>query len=171
MWRRLASSHLKTLATASAAASTSASTSVRSTQFLLLNRSPSASVFIRYLSAGSVDGAVKKRVEDVMPIATGHEREELEAELEGKKLLDIDFPEGPFGTKVNNKNLMAYGSLVWFSSLKESGLVQFIEEEPSVIKSYYDKRIVGCPGGEGGGHLSFLFLLFLFELMIAPSLN
>jgi hypothetical protein len=29
--------------------------------------------------------------------------------------------------KVNNKNLMAYGSLVWFSSLKESGLVQFIE--------------------------------------------
>jgi len=29
-----------------------------------------------------VDGAVKKRVEDVMPIATGHEREELEAELE-----------------------------------------------------------------------------------------
>jgi len=25
---------------------------------------------------------VKKRVEDVMPIATGHEREELEAELE-----------------------------------------------------------------------------------------
>ena len=51
MWRRLASSHLKTLATASAAASTS--TSVRSTQFLLLNRSPSASVFNRYLSAGS----------------------------------------------------------------------------------------------------------------------
>jgi hypothetical protein len=49
MWRRLASSHLKTLATASA----SASTSVRSTQFLLLNRSPSASVFNRYLSAGS----------------------------------------------------------------------------------------------------------------------
>lgn len=25
---------------------------------------------------------MKKRVEDVMPIATGHEREELEAELE-----------------------------------------------------------------------------------------
>ncbi|KAL9350645.1 hypothetical protein Peur_057900 [Populus x canadensis] len=140
MWRRLASSHLKTLATASASASTS--TSVRSTQFLLLNRSPSASVFNRYLSAGSVDGAVKKRVEDVMPIATGHEREELEAELEGKKLLDIDFPEGPFGTKVKCDS----GSV---SSLKESGLVQFIEEEPSVIKSYYDKRIVGCPGGEG----------------------
>jgi hypothetical protein len=28
------------------------------------------------------EGAVKKRVEDVMPIATGHEREELEAELQ-----------------------------------------------------------------------------------------
>lgn len=27
------------------------------------------------------DTAVKKRVEDVMPIATGHEKEELEAEL------------------------------------------------------------------------------------------
>lgn len=27
------------------------------------------------------DTAVKKRVEDVMPIATGHEREELESEL------------------------------------------------------------------------------------------
>nr|GLL21216.1 cytochrome c oxidase subunit 5b-1, mitochondrial-like [Ipomoea trifida] len=63
----------------------------------------------------------KKRVEDVMPIATGHEREELEAELQGKKILDIDFPEGPFGTK----------------------------EAPAVVKSYYDKRIVGCPGGEG----------------------
>jgi hypothetical protein len=49
MWRRLASSHLKTLATASASAPASA----RSTQFLLLNRSPSASVFNRYLSAAS----------------------------------------------------------------------------------------------------------------------
>jgi hypothetical protein len=28
------------------------------------------------------EGAVKKRVEDVLPIATGHEREEIEAELE-----------------------------------------------------------------------------------------
>ncbi|KAM7480380.1 hypothetical protein LguiA_028593 [Lonicera macranthoides] len=63
----------------------------------------------------------KKRVEDVVPIATGHEREELEAELQGRDILDINFPAGPFGTK----------------------------EEPAVIKSYYDKRIVGCPGGEG----------------------
>ncbi|KAF5453207.1 hypothetical protein F2P56_028124 [Juglans regia] len=67
------------------------------------------------------EGAVKKQVEDVMPIATGHEREELQAELEGRKVVDIDHPDGPFGTK----------------------------DSPAVIKSYYDKRIVGCPGGEG----------------------
>ncbi|XP_076889447.1 cytochrome c oxidase subunit 5b-1, mitochondrial-like [Bidens hawaiensis] len=64
---------------------------------------------------------VPKKVEDVMPIATGHEREELEAELQGRDILDINFPEGPFGTK----------------------------EAPAVVKSYYDQRIVGCPGGEG----------------------
>ncbi|KAK8592647.1 hypothetical protein V6N13_063217 [Hibiscus sabdariffa] len=47
------------------------------------------------------DNTVKKRVEDVMPIATGHEREELEAELEGKKILeDVNNPVGPFGTKL-----------------------------------------------------------------------
>lgn len=64
---------------------------------------------------------MKKRVEDVNPVATGHEREELESELEGKNILEIDYPTGPFGTK----------------------------EAPAVVKSYYDKRIVGCPGGEG----------------------
>lgn len=56
-----------------------------------------------------------------MPIATGLEREEIEAELEGKKRFDMDAPCGPFGTK----------------------------EAPAVIQSFYDKRIVGCPGGEG----------------------
>nr|KYP54013.1 hypothetical protein KK1_000179 [Cajanus cajan] len=65
--------------------------------------------------------AIKKKVEDIMPIATGHEREELQAELEGRNILEIDHPEGPFGTK----------------------------EAPAIVKSYYDKRIVGCPGGEG----------------------
>ncbi|KAK4428038.1 Cytochrome c oxidase subunitb-1, mitochondrial [Sesamum alatum] len=76
-------------------------------------------VFSRHFTTAS--GNVTKRVEDVMPIATGHEREELEAELQGKDLLEINYPSGPFGTK----------------------------EEPAVIKSYYDKRIVGCPGAEG----------------------
>lgn len=63
----------------------------------------------------------KKRVEEVMPIATGHELEELEAELQGRDILAINYPVGPFGTK----------------------------ENPAVVNSYYDKRIVGCPGGEG----------------------
>ncbi|MCL7025566.1 hypothetical protein MKW94_019437 [Papaver nudicaule] len=62
-----------------------------------------------------------KTVEDVMPIATGHEREEIEAALQGRNLLEMDHPEGPFGTK----------------------------DAPAIVKSTYDKRIVGCPGGEG----------------------
>ncbi|XP_057957904.1 cytochrome c oxidase subunit 5b-1, mitochondrial-like isoform X2 [Malania oleifera] len=62
-----------------------------------------------------------KKVDDIMPIATGHEREELAAELEGKNILEINYPVGPFGTK----------------------------EAPAIVKSVYDKRIVGCPGGEG----------------------
>ncbi|CAI9786985.1 unnamed protein product [Fraxinus pennsylvanica] len=78
-------------------------------------------IISRQFSAESGNVTTKKRVEDVMPIATGHEHEELAAELEGKDLLEINYPAGPFGTK----------------------------EEPAVIKSYYDKRIVGCPGAEG----------------------
>ncbi|VAH77491.1 unnamed protein product [Triticum turgidum subsp. durum] len=39
----------------------------------------------------------------------------------GKKRFDMDPPVGPFGTK----------------------------EAPAVIESYFDKRIVGCPGDEG----------------------
>ncbi|PKA49051.1 Cytochrome c oxidase subunit 5b-2, mitochondrial [Apostasia shenzhenica] len=77
----------------------------------------------RFFSAdpGNAPPPTKKRAEDVMPIATGLEREELEAELEGRKRFDMDPPVGPFGTK----------------------------EAPAVIKSIYDQRIVGCPGGEG----------------------
>ncbi|CAM0912723.1 unnamed protein product [Alopecurus aequalis] len=79
-----------------------------------LRRAP---VFFSTLDAGQV----RTRVEDVMPIATGHEREEIEAELQGKKRFDMDAPVGPFGTK----------------------------DAPAVIQSYFDKRIVGCPGAEG----------------------
>ncbi|CAA0810928.1 Cytochrome c oxidase subunit 5b-2- mitochondrial [Striga hermonthica] len=75
----------------------------------------------RHISTEPVGNATAFRIEDVMPIATGHEREELEAALKGKNLQEIDYPEGPFGTK----------------------------EAPAVIQSYYDKRIVGCPGVEG----------------------
>ncbi|XP_018512548.1 cytochrome c oxidase subunit 5b-1, mitochondrial isoform X2 [Brassica rapa] len=128
MWRRIVSSGLKTLAsdlTASSPPCRSIATTVRPAgSYLAASRSAisaSSSVIPRHFSSESVETVAKKKVEDVMPIATGHEKEELEAELEGRRLLDIDFPEGPFGTK----------------------------EAPAVVKSYYDKRIVGCPGGEG----------------------
>ncbi|KAG2317789.1 hypothetical protein Bca4012_068734 [Brassica carinata] len=126
MWRRIVSSHLKTLAADVAAASPRRSTAGPVGFYRAANRSAisasssSSSVIPRHFSTES-EAVAKKKVEDVMPIATGHEKEELEAELEGRRLLDIDFPEGPFGTK----------------------------EAPAVVKSYYDKRIVGCPGGEG----------------------
>ncbi|KAI4355711.1 hypothetical protein L6164_004458 [Bauhinia variegata] len=121
MWRRFVASHLKSLATVAASPSRSVSTASR-----FANSTPpfvyrSESSLTRYFGTESGSTALKKKVEDVMPIATGHEREELEAELEGRNVLDINYPVGPFGTK----------------------------EEPAVIKSYYDKRIVGCPGGEG----------------------
>ncbi|KAK1312732.1 hypothetical protein QJS10_CPA07g00590 [Acorus calamus] len=50
--------------------------------------------------ADAVASEGKKRLEDVMPIATGLEREEVEAELEGRKRFDMDAPVGPFGTKL-----------------------------------------------------------------------
>ncbi|KAM0931872.1 hypothetical protein ACQ4PT_000134 [Festuca glaucescens] len=71
----------------------------------VLRRAP---VFFSTLDAGQA----RMRVEDVMPIATGHELEEIEAELQGKKRFDR-------------------------------------KEAPAVIQSHFDKRIVGCPGGEG----------------------
>ncbi|PPR97357.1 hypothetical protein GOBAR_AA23316 [Gossypium barbadense] len=101
MWRRLLTSQLKTLATAPCR---SASKTVPLPFKSNVSSSPFSYLLTRLFSASSADSAVKKRVEDVMPIATGHEREELEVEL---------------------------------------------QEAPAVVKSYYDKRIVGCPGGEG----------------------
>ncbi|KAK1550296.1 hypothetical protein Q3G72_016914 [Acer saccharum] len=70
--------------------------------------------------ASASDKNLKTKVEDIIPIATGHELEELQAELEGRNILQINHPTGPFGTK----------------------------EQPAIVKSVYDKRIVGCPGGE-----------------------
>ncbi|KAM7475918.1 hypothetical protein LguiB_023161 [Lonicera macranthoides] len=118
MWRRL-STQLRSLTS-----SRSASTPYRYIAAGDISPSPlrsAVSLFSRQFTATSESVVSKKRVEDVVPIATGHEREELEAELQGRNILDINFPEGPFGTK----------------------------EAPAVVKSYYDKRIVGCPGGEG----------------------
>ncbi|KAL5575658.1 hypothetical protein UlMin_017357 [Ulmus minor] len=121
MWRRLlSSSNLKTL-TRAAAAAPCRSYSAPARLVDPVPISASISLFARHFSDDSANTTIKKKVEDVMPIATGHEREELEAELEGRDVLEINFPVGPFGTK----------------------------EAPAVVKSYYDKRIVGCPGGEG----------------------
>ncbi|XP_073040109.1 cytochrome c oxidase subunit 5b-1, mitochondrial-like isoform X2 [Primulina eburnea] len=53
----------------------------------------SAFVMSRHLSATIT-------VDDVMPIATGHEREELQAALTGKDVLEINYPSGPYGTKL-----------------------------------------------------------------------
>ncbi|TKY48106.1 Cytochrome c oxidase subunit 5b-2 [Spatholobus suberectus] len=108
MWRRvLSSSHLL---------------KIKSLHTALSSSHPrfAAPLVTRHVTAQS-GASVKKRVEDVMPIATGHEREEIHAELEGRDILEINHPVGPFGTK----------------------------EAPAVVKSYFDRRIVGCPGGEG----------------------
>ncbi|TYI23004.1 hypothetical protein ES332_A06G136200v1 [Gossypium tomentosum] len=117
MWRRLVTSHFKTLATVPCR-STSKTPSLSPLSFKShVSPLPSAYFLTRRFSTGSAGTAVKKRVEDVMPIATGHELEELQAELEGKKILeDVNNPVGPFGTKIS--------------------------ESPAVVKSYYNKRIV-----------------------------
>ncbi|WZY83870.1 hypothetical protein YC2023_030254 [Brassica napus] len=131
MWRKIVSSGLKTLAADVVAASPSRRSIPAAGRpvgfYLSADRSsvsaPAPSVVNDYYNPFkfAVGTHANKKVEDVMPIAIGHEKEELEAELEGRRLLDIDFSEGPFGTK----------------------------EAPTIVKSYYDKRIVGCPGGEG----------------------
>ncbi|TVU35979.1 hypothetical protein EJB05_17887 [Eragrostis curvula] len=118
MWRRvqtLAPALRRAAATATAAPPAPAASSAARAAPL----SSAAAAFRRTSPLLSGDKSVT--VEDVMPIATGLEREELEAELQGKKRFDMDPTVGPFGTK----------------------------EEPAVIESYYNKRIVGCPGGEG----------------------
>ncbi|KAK1259818.1 hypothetical protein QJS04_geneDACA005602 [Acorus gramineus] len=124
MWRKLVASHHLQILTRSAARRSDGPAFHR-IRALAASSIHSAAAFRGSASLFSdADGASsvgKKKVEDVMPIATGSEREEIEAELEGKKRFDMDAPVGPFGTK----------------------------EAPAVIKSIYDRRIVGCPGGEG----------------------
>ncbi|CAH8337539.1 unnamed protein product [Eruca vesicaria subsp. sativa] len=86
MWRRIVSSNLKTLAADVTAASSprrSIATTARHVGGFSLTANRSAvSVIPRHFSSESVETVTKKKVEDVMPIATGHEKEELEAELE-----------------------------------------------------------------------------------------
>ncbi|KAE9453529.1 hypothetical protein C3L33_14598, partial [Rhododendron williamsianum] len=99
MWRRL-SKPLRTLTTTNLNRSAAATVSPSPPPPHL----PIFTAVSRHFTADSSTAVSKKKVENVMPIATGHEREELEAEL---------------------------------------------QEAPAIVKSYYDKRIVGCPGGEG----------------------
>ncbi|KAJ1257931.1 hypothetical protein BS78_10G034400 [Paspalum vaginatum] len=116
MWKRATSLLLRHRHSALGARSPAASPAAAAG----LGRTPSqAPLFFSTLGLDAV--GTRTRVEDVMPIATGLEREEIEAELQGKKRFDMDAPVGPFGTK----------------------------EAPAVIQSYYNKRIVGCSGGEG----------------------
>ncbi|RCV16284.1 hypothetical protein SETIT_3G125700v2 [Setaria italica] len=112
MWRRL-----QTLASSLRRAAATSSSCARAAP---LSTAPAAFRRTSPLLFSPGDKPAPTKVEDVMPIATGLEREELEVELQGKKRFDMDPPVGPFGTK----------------------------EEPAVIESYYNKRIVGCPGGE-----------------------
>ncbi|KAG2379786.1 Cytochrome c oxidase subunit 5b-2 [Vigna angularis] len=171
MLRRFLSSHLKTLAAASSSSLTSRSASAAA-RFPALSRSYryfstqsgalSSSffifsfanrLFVLFLLLIEDATAIKKKFEDVMPIATGHEREELEAELEGRDILEIDHPEGPFGTKI-----YACVAVFHLKARKPSNALfpgntpsraYTLHEAPAIVKSYYDKRIVGCPGGEG----------------------
>ncbi|XP_050268485.1 cytochrome c oxidase subunit 5b-1, mitochondrial-like isoform X2 [Quercus robur] len=122
MWRRAVSSSsttpqllLRKLSPPSAAPSL---TIVRS---LTTTSSATTPPHSHTLFSAPLSGNTLKKVEDVMPIATGHEREELEAALQGRNVLEINYPVGPFGTK----------------------------DSPAIVKSVFDKRIVGCPGGEG----------------------
>ncbi|KAM1011507.1 hypothetical protein ACFX13_047605 [Malus domestica] len=121
MWRRLlSSSQLKTLTLAAAGTAAAPCRSAAGPARSLLHKPlPLLPSYFSTTAEAATTGV--KKVEEVQPIATGHEREELEAELEGRDVLEINHPIGPFGTK----------------------------EEPAVVKSYYNKRIVGCPGGEG----------------------
>lgn len=96
MWRRIVSSpHLKTLASSSHSHPRSAVAGLR---FAGLSRhvATQSGIFTVHFSSSIelflilihfdlvviVAGSVKKTVEDVVPIATGHEREEIQADLE-----------------------------------------------------------------------------------------
>ncbi|GLT46133.1 hypothetical protein SLA2020_199130 [Shorea laevis] len=114
MWRRAVSSHLKTLAAIAACRSASRTPPLRFKSYIYL--SVSTSILSRHFASESADTAVKKSVEDINPIATRHEREELEPELQGRKILeDVNNPVGPFGTKVcsfHNQTFVKFGQLI-----------------------------------------------------------
>ncbi|KAL0463913.1 UNVERIFIED_CONTAM: Cytochrome c oxidase subunitb-1, mitochondrial [Sesamum latifolium] len=84
MWRRLAT-QLRPLATTRSVLRPTRCTGGSSSDSVNGIRSfPAVS---RHFSTESVGNVTAKRVEDVMPIATGHEREELEAELQRMSMI------------------------------------------------------------------------------------
>ncbi|PPE00688.1 hypothetical protein GOBAR_DD02286 [Gossypium barbadense] len=145
MWRRLVTSPFKTLATVPcrSASKTPSPSPLRFKSHV--SPFPSTYFLTRRFSTGSAGTAVKKRVEDVMPIATGHERKELQAELEGKKILeDVNNPVGPFGTKLKVE-LEDEHDVVWFWLEKGK------PHECPVCSQYFVLEVVG-PGGPPDGH-------------------
>ncbi|KAG6526274.1 putative cytochrome c oxidase subunit 5b-like [Zingiber officinale] len=120
MWRRICVAPLRSALRQPRASSGPASSHSGS---VLAPVSASSSFLDTRYSFSSVpeDGSSRNKVEDVMPVVTGLERVELEAERQGKKLFEMETPVGPFGTK----------------------------EAPAVIQSHYNMRIVGCVGDEG----------------------
>ncbi|XP_050268488.1 cytochrome c oxidase subunit 5b-2, mitochondrial-like isoform X5 [Quercus robur] len=112
MWRRAVSSSsttpqllLRKLSPPSAAPSL---TIVRS---LTTTSSATTPPHSHTLFSAPLSGNTLKKVEDVMPIATGHEREELEAALQGRNVLEINYPVGPFGTKPHQITELCFSSL------------------------------------------------------------
>uniref|UniRef100_A0A0D3ARY8 Uncharacterized protein n=1 Tax=Brassica oleracea var. oleracea TaxID=109376 RepID=A0A0D3ARY8_BRAOL len=80
MWWRILLSNLKLIS------AVGSSFAAESTHLPLSTRASSisaySSLFARQFGSATAETVVKKkRVEDVMPIATGHEKEELEAEF------------------------------------------------------------------------------------------
>ncbi|KAL8170602.1 hypothetical protein V2J09_022406 [Rumex salicifolius] len=81
MWRRIVTSELQSLKSCS---SSCRFASRLSSPALSRSHAAPSSFLSRHFSTGAENVVSKsnKRVEDVMPIATGHEREEIQAELE-----------------------------------------------------------------------------------------
>ncbi|XP_017255353.1 cytochrome c oxidase subunit 5b-1, mitochondrial isoform X1 [Daucus carota subsp. sativus] len=119
MWRRRLSTHLTALSLPASFSSPLTAASSSTTSFR-----PIFSLLSRHFTAPSdyAAGATESENVGISKKTVGDvKREELEALLDGHQIRDVDYPEGHFGTK----------------------------KSPALIKSYYDKRIIGCPGPDG----------------------
>ncbi|VAH77492.1 unnamed protein product [Triticum turgidum subsp. durum] len=144
MWRRL-----QTLAPAlrRAAAAAGAAPSPASARAAPLSTAVAAFRRTGLLLSADKPAASGTSVEDVMPIATGLEREELEAELQGKKRFDMDPPVGPFGTPAVIESYFdkRIHDVVWFWLKKDE------PHECPVCSQYFVLKVIG-DGGNPDGH-------------------